>query len=154
MLNPFLTNTKQVNENWRELREQLTADLSDNEHLDLVSKFWALAPISHQFLDYDNPATWPTAWELITENNFDESAVAIGMHYTLLLGTDLRWTSDRCKILFVTMKDKSCQKLVLLVDDKLVLNCFYNTIVDYNNSEHFDIVQQYSYINKSYKMIK
>lgn len=53
------------------------------ECLDEVAKFWAQARLSNQYLSHDLPETWPTAWELVHSNDYDNVGVALGIFYTL-----------------------------------------------------------------------
>lgn len=154
MFNPFLCNSKQLSQHWRTIREQLTDDKSDLEHLNIVSKFWSYAPISAPFLNWDNPSTWPTPWELIAEMNFDQSAVALGMEYTLLLANDQRWNSTRLELNLACLNDKSQQLLILIVDSQHVLNFEYGLIVSAEYvAKEIMVQQRYQYQNKIHKII-
>ena len=154
MCNPFLNGPKQLNQHWRDLRSQLSRDKSDLEHLDLVVKFWAKAPIVNQFLDWDHPDTWLDPWELMLSGKFDESSISLGMEYTLLLSDDGRWTADRLTPAFVCLSDRSMQYIVLLVDNKYVLNLRYNTVVELEKvANEFAIYQFYRYTNKSHIIV-
>lgn len=154
MSNPFLNGPKQLNQSWRDLRSQLSHDKSDLEHLDLVVKFWAKAPLVHQFLDWDHTDTWLDPWELMLSGKFDESSISIGMEYTLLLSDDGRWTPDRLTLAFVCLADRSMQYIVLLVDNLYVLNFRYNSIVELEKvANEFAIYQIYRYTNKSHSIV-
>lgn len=67
---------------WRRFRIGL---LKQNtlQCLESVAKLWATAPMSSQFLAHDLPETWPTAWELIGDNYYDDVGLALGIYYTL-----------------------------------------------------------------------
>lgn len=154
MYNPFLSGPKQLNQHWRELRSQLSHDKTDLEHLDLVVKFWAKSPTVHQFLDWTNPDTWADPWELMSNNTFDESVISIGMQYTLLLSDDGRWNADRVQLAFISLTDRSMQYIVLIVDNRYVLNFRYNTVVELDNvANEFAIHQMYRYTNKSHAIV-
>ena len=129
-------------ESWKELRNNLSDDLSDIDHLKMVTEFWSHAALQHRCLDWDDPGSWPTAWELIHTGNFDESSIALGMFYTLLLSTDQRWSSDRIQLQLVNDRTYQVQRLMLLVDKKWILNLEYNLVVDLARINNNMLVQQ------------
>lgn len=152
MDNPFLCSPKHLGKQWRALRAQLTAEKNDLEHLDAVVKFWSRAPLSAPFLDWDHPDTWPDPWELMAEMNFDASAVALGIEYTLLLADDQRWTSDRLELDLSITADRSQQLLTLTIDNAYVLNCEHGVIIPTSKASNELVIQQrYQYINKVHK---
>lgn len=155
MNNPFLLGPHHLNQSWRDLRASMTAELSDIDHLNLVAKFWSLAPQSSPFTDWDSPHLWPTAWELINDNDFDSGMCALGMEYTLLLSADQRWDSNRLELQLITFADRSRQDLVLCIDKNLMLNYSYGTIIPVSEvNRDFVINQRYGYINKVHSLIK
>lgn len=125
--------------------------MSDNDHLISVVSYWGLAPISVRSLNWDCPKTWPDPWKLIFDGEYDESAVALGMFYTLLLSDDGRWTEDRLSLILIMDKERQMQKLVLEVDCRWVLNLDYNSIIDNLDSTNaFFIQQRYTYNGKEH----
>ena len=134
MHNPFLESPANLRKEWKQLRNSLTTDLSDSEHLDIVAKWWSRCPISTQWLDYDHTDTWPDPWELITTKHLDNSAISLGIEYTLLLNGDGRWTSDRVQVWLASDVGRTMQHLVTVVDNKLVLNATYAKVVDLDNN--------------------
>lgn len=151
MNNPFLESPSVLRKEWKNLRAQLSADLSDQQHLDLVTKWWSRCPLSSQWLDYDHESTWPDPWELITTKNLDYSAISLGMEYTLLLATDERWTADRVQLCLASDVKRTMQHLVPVVDNRWVLNATYNQVVelDENLVLHF----RYKYDGKKHIQI-
>ena len=155
MDNPFLGNPKHLSSRWRDLRSRLSKDLTDQQHLDEVVRFWAKAPMVNPYLDWDNTKLWPDPWELIAGMDFDPSSVALGMEYTLLLSDDNRWSPDRLQPGLVMLKDGSQQYMVLNVDGTHILNHHFNRIIPVDEcSKDFVIQQTYSYINKSHVNVK
>jgi hypothetical protein len=131
---------------WKNLRKKLTTDLSDLEQIQMVLKFWSVAPLQLHVTDFDNPNLWPTPWELISNKNYDESAIAIAMMYTLLLGYDKRWSKNNLKLIFATDKVHSIQQIMLVVDKTWLLNYEYNQITDWNYSKNnLQVQHQYHY---------
>jgi len=130
MNNPFLESPANLRKEWKLLRNSLTSDLSDIEQLNRTVGWWAQCPTVSQWLDYDNIDTWPNPWELITTKNLDYSAISLGIEYTLLLNGDGRWTTDRLHICLASDIEKTMQHLVVIVDNKLVLNASYAKVID------------------------
>lgn len=154
MDNPFLGGPKHLAAKWRDLRSSLTDDKTDIEHLSAVAEFWSKAPIVNPFLNWDDTKTWSDPWELISEMTFDVNSIAIGMEYTLLLSSDQRWSSDRLKPSLAYLKDRSNQYMVLIADDRYVLNHAYNMVIHLDDGlKDFVITQQYAYINRSHVSI-
>ena len=65
---------------WREFRTNLNSWPDD---INLVATTWAKAPISHNYLTYENTQKWPDAWTLINDSVFCDISIALGMFYTL-----------------------------------------------------------------------
>jgi hypothetical protein len=154
MENPFLGGIKQTSQAWRDLRSKLTEDKTDHDHLRMVVEFWAKAPLVTPYLNWDDPTTWLGPWELIAERKFDPSAVALGMEYTLHLSDDGRWTADRLQLVLAATTDRSNQNLILIADDRYVLNHFYNEVASIKDASKDVVIQQrYAYINKAHQVI-
>lgn len=148
----FISGSKELLTAWKNIRSNLTSSLSDMEHLELVNKFWMKSPIaSSTILDWDDAVNWPTPWELMSTTNFDESAISLGMFYTLLLSDDSRWTSDRLKLILVRDTIRQIQKIILEVDNQWLMNLDYNEICSKTAEEKNYIVQQeYEYNGKTH----
>ena len=65
---------------WREFRNGLETWPED---IDSVAKKWAQAPISSNYLTYENSKKWPDAWTLISDSVYCDISIALGMFYTL-----------------------------------------------------------------------
>lgn len=48
-----------------------------------TSQLWQNCPHKPYYLDPNDPESWPSAWELITENYYCDLAKALGMIYTI-----------------------------------------------------------------------
>lgn len=141
MNNPFLESPSILRKEWKNLRNNLISNLSDQDHLEKVVSWWSRCPLASQWLDYDHESTWPDPWELITTKNLDYSAISLGMEYTLLLATDGRWTADRVQLCLASDVERTMQHLIVLVDNDLVLNASYGQVVKLNNN----LVLQFRY---------
>ena len=97
---------------------------------------------------------WPDPWELITTKNLDYSAISLGIEYTLLLNGDGRWTADRIQLCLASDAGRTMQHIIVLVDNKLVLNASHAKVIDltndlilhsryrYNNKTHVEILKK------------
>jgi len=65
---------------WREFRSNLNSWPYDVNN---VAKMWGQAPISNNYLTYENSKKWPDAWTLISDSVFCDISIALGMFYTL-----------------------------------------------------------------------
>lgn len=111
---------------WRDFRSSIK-DLPETEQLEQVAVFWAKVPLITYSIDWDKPATWPTAWELIHEGNFDSTSVAYLMEQTLIT---LGWDPDRLLLAYIRLRDNSDQMMVLVVDNQYVLNYSWGEVFD------------------------
>jgi len=112
---------------WSELRKSLD-NLDDP--LTKVLEFWNGAPAvnyNHKVDPY-NIKAWPTPWEIIVENRYDDFTLALMIGYTLKLSN--RFKSDQITI--KTMVDYPKTKLYNLVyiNENKVLNYDKNCVVN------------------------
>lgn len=87
-----LDGTERLTE-WRRIRDQLTSD--DNPYR-TVLEVWKRAPLVNQYLDPNDPGSWPDPWHLILDNRYDDLALALGIVYTL--GLSERFMSTEIEI--------------------------------------------------------
>jgi hypothetical protein len=104
---------------WSQLRKDLD---SEPDPLNLVSKFWASAPliVHNHKIDPYNFKSWPTPWEIIVDNKYDDFTLALMIGYTLKLSNRFKDSAIQVK----TMVDYSKTKLynLVVINDKDVLN--------------------------------
>jgi len=149
MRDSFINGLPHLMKSWKSIRSQMTNDLSDIDHLKMVCEFWSSAPISKRTLNWDNPEEWPDPWKLIANMEFDESSISLGMKYTLELSKDSRWNSNRCSLMLIKDNIIHIQGIVLLIDNKWLLNYDYKSIINIeNNPQNYIIQQRYSYNGK------
>ncbi len=108
---------------WKSLRDNLN---DESDPLSKVMKFWHQAPLipyNHK-VDQYNPNSWPTPWEIIVDNKYDDFTLG------LMIGWTLKCTEKfaNSKIEVRVMVDENRTKLYNLVyiDDDMVLN--YNKL--------------------------
>lgn len=110
---------------WRDFRKELE-HLDDLECLQAVVDWWKMAPLSTRSIDPYYSDEWPDPWQLLYEGDFDENSIALGMAYTLHL---MEWP---CHIKLVQDINQSFLGLVVIVDDKHVLNYNYGSVDDHS----------------------
>ena len=121
---------KQRIQRWRKLRKRIGEYSNLLEQLQVVLDFWKTTPIGTRAIDPFDESTWSTPWEMLHQNDYDENVVSLGMAYTL------HYSNISCRLLLVQNVEKSDIKLIVLVDNKYVLN--YN----YNDIDTIDIVEK------------
>ena len=108
---------------WRAFRKGLNTDDTKNV-CEIVIDWWKMAPISSWTIDPVNSNTWPTPWEMLHSGNFCENSMALGMSYTIHYANE----NIPNKLLYVTDRKNSIQRLCALIDNKYLLNYDYGAI--------------------------
>jgi hypothetical protein len=67
---------------WRAFRLTLSGK-SLEQAIQATADFWQSCPHQPYYLDPNEPETWPSAWDLLTENYYCDIAKALGMLYTI-----------------------------------------------------------------------
>lgn len=102
---------------WANFRKKLEID---SDPLKSTARLWGKAPliIHNHKIDPRNYKSWPTPWEILVENKYDDFTIALMMSYTLKL-TD-KFKNDKIEI--NTMVDYSRTKLynLVLVNNKVL----------------------------------
>jgi hypothetical protein len=127
-MNIFLLSATQRILEWRKFRSSLN-NLPELEQLNQVSKFWASAPLTVYALDWDQPNTWPSAWQLISEGNFDSIVIAYLMEQTLILAG---WDPARLQLIYLRNAKISDQMMIVLIDNLWALNYSVGEVFDYS----------------------
>ena len=104
---------------WKTLRVNLD---KSSDPLTLLSEFWSHAPMIpyNHHIDQYNFQSWPTPWDIIVENKYDDFTVALMMAQTLILTE--KFANSRIEVR--TMVDETRTKLynLVYVDDTTILN--------------------------------
>lgn len=124
-MNTFLLPTNDRIQAWRDLRIQISNEVDIMVQLELLAKWWSVAPISKYVLDPNDSEFWPVPWELITENRYCETTIAYMMAHTLLLAG-----IDETRIKMAFMRDALEEVMVVILDDHYVLNFSYGEVFD------------------------
>lgn len=133
MQNVFLLNPYEIIKDWSDFRKQLKTK-SKKEILTEVNAYWWKAPTVTYLMDYEKPESWPTPWELIFENQFDDTARAYIMAETIyMIETNV---FENSKINLTIVKDYEFEKTrSILIVDNFVLNYCYDTLCEYSDIE-------------------
>jgi len=104
---------------WSDFRKELAAS---DAPLDTLANFWSSAPriIHNPKIDPYNPKSWPTPWELIYENKYDDFTLALMMGYTLKLSE--RFKNDKIEIKTMVDSQKTRLYNLVYVNETDVLN--------------------------------
>ena len=110
---------------WLKFRKQL--EVSDEPLSDLV-EFWHQAPFTPYNKDIDpyNHKSWPTPWEIIIDNKYDDFTKALLMSWTLKL-TD-RFKDTKIEIKTYIDNERKRQYNLVFIEDKSVLNYLDGTV--------------------------
>lgn len=119
---------------WNQLRLRCAA-LPPESALQQINSWWFNAPWQPYYLHWDDSATWPDPWQLLSDNVFCEVARGLGILYTITL---LERADLAPAGLILTDSELN---LVLVGKSKYILNWEHNTVV--NNSLKFKIQRQY-----------
>lgn len=119
---------------WNLLRQQCQ-NLSTESALEKINRWWFGAPWRPYYLHWDDSATWPDPWQLLSDDIYCEVARGLGILYTITL-------LDRNDIgpADLVLTD-SGHNLVLVDQTKYILNWEKDTIV--NNNLELKIRRQY-----------
>lgn len=104
---------------WADHRRYLT---QCSDPLQEVHNFWRDAPFVpfNNKIDPYNKKSWPTPWEIIVSNRFDDFTKAVMIGWTLKL-TD-RFKNSKIEIKTLVNPTKKCYYNIVCVDDTWVIN--------------------------------
>jgi hypothetical protein len=119
---------------WNQLRDQC-ANLPTQSALENINSWWFRAPWRPYYLHWDDQATWPDPWQLLSDDIYCELARGLGILYTITL-------LDRADLapaeLVLTQDDVN---LVQVAKEKYILNWAADTVV--NTIQATTIKRQY-----------
>lgn len=104
---------------WAAFRKSINTSSSPFED---VWEFWKQAPYipyNHK-IDPFNQRSWPTPWDIIVENKYDDFTKSLMIGWTILL-TD-RFKGSRVEIKTLVNDQKTCYYNTVCVDNEWVIN--------------------------------
>ena len=146
-MQPYLLPPTERIRHWRELRFSLTEDQTDEKQLLTVATYWQQFPISMFYLDVDRPKYWPSPWQVLFDGDYCRSTLAYLMEQTLFMSSDDRWNAERLHLMLIDDCLKSELFMILVADNKYVVNYSQNEIIN------FDFIKKNCIIQHEYKAI-
>jgi len=119
---------------WRCLRKEIVEITKIEKQLRVVIDFWKTTPLGTTAIDPYTPSTWPSPWEMLDMNNYDENVVGLCIAYTLY------YSDIPCRILHVQNVENNEIKLIVLVDDIHILNYNYDTVDTKEVMKEFNVL--------------
>jgi hypothetical protein len=111
---------------WAEFRQSL---VNSTDVLNDIAEFWSkvkLIPFNH-VIDPYNQSSWPTPWDIIAENKYDELTLAIMIGYTIKLSEAYKDNTVTVRTLVDSTRTRVYN--LVYVDDTYVLNYDRNSVV-------------------------
>lgn len=121
---------------WNSLRSEC-GQLDAESALTQINQWWQNAPWRAYHLHWDDRATWPDPWQLLSDNIYCDLAKGLGIMYTLTL-------LDHAKIQNSCLVETDVGNLVLVDNEKYILNWGKDIVVNTNHKRLNDrhILQQ------------
>ena len=110
-------------ESWNALRDSCQ-NIPIEQALETINSWWFAVPWKPYYLHWDDQATWPDPWQLLSDNIYCDLARALGILYTITLLDRADLTSAELVL------TESGDNLVLVAKEKYILNWDGNTIVN------------------------
>ena len=130
-------------ESWNLLRDQCS-NFPVESALQNINSWWFGAPWRPYYLHWDDQATWPDPWQLLSDDIYCELARGVGILYTITL-------LDRADLTSASLiLTQNGHNLVLVDQTKYILNWNPDTVVNTNQEVaiHRQLSQQQ--IHKKY----
>lgn len=136
---------------WKSFRDS-ASEISDiREQLLSVQSFWEMKPFMTRSIDIDDPKSWPTPWELIHSGECCPLSKAYLIEQTLILMDSERYTSESLRLLYVEDRTISEAFMILVYDNKYVLNYQYKDIIEFDKVTTTCAILQEYIISTQYK---
>ena len=111
-------------ESWSQLRKQ--ASTADPESaLNAINSWWFQTPWRAYHLHWDDRASWPDPWQLLSDDLYCPLARGLGILYTITM-------LDRADLQDSVLTEVDSDNLVLVANEKYILNWEANSIVNIN----------------------
>lgn len=122
---------------WKKLRLEMK-EMTLHEQLDSLSKFCATMPYGARSIDYYNPLSWPTPWEIFFHKSFCKNSVSLIIFYTLLM------LNPDENIELWLVKDNESDYLLPIVNNQFILNYKKGVVSNYPDiCDYFIIMQKF-----------
>ena len=128
---------------WATLRQQLQTK-SVEQALTTINQWWFQPPWRAYHLHWDDQATWPDPWELLSDNLYCDVAKGLGILYTISL-LDHADLTDAELVL-----TEEGHNLVLVCKRKYILNWDAENIVNTNHDIRIKKILTQSQVQQKY----
>lgn len=126
---------------WRNFRKSIE-NSSENKQIKENVLYWSKMPTVNFVLNYNEFNKWPTPWDIVSEGYYDSIAIAYLMMETLIL---LGWDKKRFSLNYIKPDESSDFIMVLIIDDKNVLNYSYNEVYNIKNYTYDRCIEKLQY---------
>jgi hypothetical protein len=111
-------------ESWNQLRQQ-TATCDVESALGQINAWWFQTPWRAYHLHWDDRATWPDPWQLLSDDLYCPLARGLGILYTITM-------LDRADLQDAVLVEVNSDNLVQVAKKKYILNWDADTILNIN----------------------
>ena len=123
---------------WKKFRDGIKDTSIENQLIE-IAKFFSSMPFGSRTLDYYNPMSWPTPWEILFYGSFCTSSISLLMFYTLIL------LPNEKKLELLLVEDDKDVYLLPIVNNQFILNYELGMVSKYSEIQHsFKVLQKYS----------
>jgi hypothetical protein len=113
-------------DSWVQLRQQATT-IDVETALQNINAWWFQTPWVPYHLHWDDQATWPDPWQLLSDNIYCDIARGLGIMYTIAI-------LDRPEIQDADLVEVGSDNLVRIAGGKYILNWDKDEIVNINSA--------------------
>lgn len=129
------TTNQRLNQ-WMTFRDSLR-DFSFDEQVDQTARHFQDWPHGSRCVDYYDPDTWPTPWEILHHGLYCRNTAAILMHDTL------RIINNHADLELVLVDDLGEVYLALLVEKHSILNVVLGEVSNLASLKEVKIINQF-----------
>ena len=123
---------------WKQLRNEL-CDRTTLEQLGEIARTYSSIRIGRRSLDFYDPGSWLTPWEIIYYGEFCKSSVSLLIFYTYII-----LNKESCAELWL-VKDNSGDYLLPVIDNQYILNYEAGVVSNYLDiCDYFVVMQKFS----------
>jgi hypothetical protein len=145
-MNPFVSDYKTRLHAWKQLRIAIAQTPDAAQAIDVCLAFWRQAPLQNHVMNCDDETTWPTAWEMIKQNDYCTHMHSLGIAETLRL-SDERW--QHIHLCYLRDREAQVEKMVC-VTEHWVLNHGHVDRCARHQLKHVNKLTTWAYQGKSW----
>lgn len=154
-MNSHLLSPDERLRDWKDFRKEVACIDNIEEQLLIVQEYWNKQPFILRYIDIDRPQNWPRPWKMVYNGDYCISAKVYLMEQTLLLADEKRYRPENLRLAYVDNKLISDAFMILIYDNKYVLNYQYDQIVNFDSvKKSCIIIHEYTKSNQHRHCIK